>query len=67
MNKPPQAPILSNDAIALAAYLDWVSAGQPQGRDQEFWISAEARLKNGTIRSTAKAPRKSRKTPGTAR
>lgn len=35
------------DAVALAAYLDWVAAGKPSGRDDEFWLKAEARLRNG--------------------
>jgi len=35
------------DAVAVAAYLDWISAGKPAGRDNEFWIRAEERLRNG--------------------
>jgi hypothetical protein len=35
------------DAVALAAYLDWVAAGKPSGRADEFWLKAEARLGNG--------------------
>jgi hypothetical protein len=28
-------------AVARSAYYKWLSAGQPQGRDLEFWVSAE--------------------------
>jgi hypothetical protein len=28
-------------AIAEAAYYKWLAAGQPQGRDLEFWVTAE--------------------------
>jgi hypothetical protein len=28
-------------AVALAAYYKWLVAGQPQGRDLEFWVAAE--------------------------
>lgn len=34
----------SND-IATAAYYQWVNAGCPTGRDQEFWLKAERELK----------------------
>lgn len=35
---------LDQDAIALRAYQLWESAGRPGGRDQEFWLLAEAEL-----------------------
>jgi len=41
-----KSPPTTNDAIALAAYLDWVNAGKPFGRDQEFWLRAETRVRN---------------------
>jgi hypothetical protein len=28
-------------AIAEAAYYKWLAAGQPQGRDLEFWVMGE--------------------------
>jgi hypothetical protein len=35
------------DAVAIAAYLDWIAAGKPTGRADEFWLKAEERLCNG--------------------
>jgi hypothetical protein len=34
----------SHDAIAQAAYYQWLKAGKPNGRDQEFWLTAEKSL-----------------------
>ena len=34
----------SREAIAERAYLLWERAGRPAGRDQEFWLRAEAEL-----------------------
>ena len=31
-------------AIAEAAYYQWLQAGKPSGRDQEFWFTAEKRV-----------------------
>lgn len=38
----PIAP--SHDDIAQRAYFLWEQAGGPAGRDQEFWLCAEAEL-----------------------
>jgi hypothetical protein len=38
---------LSHDAIARLAYRFWEEAGQPHGRDQEYWYRAVAELKRG--------------------
>lgn len=38
------AQTISPDAIREAAYHLWVSAGQPDGQDQQFWFQAEASL-----------------------
>lgn len=35
----------SSDAIATAAYYHWINAGRPAGRDQEFWLQAEAEIR----------------------
>lgn len=34
----------AHDAIARRAYELWEQAGQPAGRDQEFWLRAEAEV-----------------------
>lgn len=54
----PSTPTNSSsaDAIATEAFHQWLQAGKPDGRDQEFWLKAEARLRNGG--STAKATEK---------
>lgn len=55
----------ATDAIATEAFYQWLQAGKPAGRDQEFWLKAEARLRNGG--STAKATgKKNAATPGSA-
>lgn len=43
-------------AIATEAYYQWLQAGKPAGRDQEFWLRAEARLLNPS--TSAKATEK---------
>ena len=47
------------DEVAVAAYLDWVAAGKPSGRDDEFWLKAEDRLRNGKSNKSA-APKPAR-------
>lgn len=34
----------SREAVAERAYLLWEQAGKPLGRDEEFWLRAEAEL-----------------------
>ncbi len=42
MSQPQTSP--SSDTIARRAYELWEQAGRPDGRDQEFWLCAEAEL-----------------------
>lgn len=44
-NTPANAS--SADAIATAAYYQWLQAGRPAGRDQDFWLKAEAQMRTG--------------------
>ena len=44
-NNKPKLQLIPRDAVATAAYHHWLEAGQPCGRDQEFWHRAEAQLK----------------------
>ncbi|MDB5384886.1 MAG: hypothetical protein JWM11_532 [Planctomycetaceae bacterium] len=30
-----------HEDVARLAYLRWIAAGQPEGRDLEFWLAAE--------------------------
>jgi hypothetical protein len=53
---PTKSPPTTDDAIALAAYLDWVNAGKPFGRDQEFWLRAEAKVRNAAVAAKQSAP-----------
>jgi hypothetical protein len=46
----------TNHDIATAAYYQWVNAGCPAGRDQEFWLKAETELKqNGQLDASPEA------------
>jgi len=47
-----------NDPVAVAAYLDWISAGKPHGRDHEFWLRAEQRILNGKPKAGKSSARK---------
>jgi hypothetical protein len=47
---------LHQDRVSVAAHHLWQAAGSPNGRDQEFWFSAERRLLEDNIRTP---PRKS--------
>lgn len=64
-NNPQPPAHIASTAIATEAYCQWIAAGQPAGRDQEFWLKAEAALKNngkGTTRkSTAGGPKSAAK------
>lgn len=42
MNIEPRFP--SQDEIAIRAYFLWQNAGCPDGREFEFWLSAEEEL-----------------------
>src|SRR5512137_745053 len=41
----PTLQFLPHEVVAEAAYYHWLKAGQPSGRDQEFWLKAEAQLR----------------------
>ena len=47
-----QAP--SRETIAERAYSLWEQAGQPTGRDEEFWLRAEAEL--ASLESSSASP-----------
>jgi Protein of unknown function (DUF2934) len=42
--------------IERRAYQLWEAAGQPEGRDQEFYLEAERQLKEERIRHELKTP-----------
>ncbi|AVW91267.1 DUF2934 domain-containing protein [Celeribacter baekdonensis] len=50
----------TDDHIRDAAYFLWLKDGQPEGRDQEHWLAAQAELTVETVVETPKpkAPRK---------
>lgn len=39
---------ITPDIISARAYTLWEQAGRPQGRDLEYWLQAEAQLKQET-------------------
>ena len=60
---PPLAPTEgthmthpSQKDIERRAYQLWEDAGQPKGRDQEFYLEAERQLKEERIRHELKTP-----------
>lgn len=44
---------LTHDDISARARQLWENAGQPTGRDEEFWLQAERELQNGMEKSGA--------------
>jgi hypothetical protein len=49
------------DPIAVAAFKDWLQAGRPAGRDEEFWRRAEARIHAAShVAANAAAPKNER-------
>ena len=50
MGKPAQIDIVRR------AYEPWQKAGEPQGRDQEFYHQAEKELQEALNKSTPKTP-----------
>jgi Protein of unknown function (DUF2934) len=46
----------SQKDVQRRAYQLWEGAGQPKGRDQEFYLEAERRLKDERIRNELKTP-----------
>lgn len=43
----PAAGTTEREEIARAAYLLWERDGQPQGRDEQYWLEAEAQIRAG--------------------
>lgn len=48
----------TDDHIRDAAYFLWLKDGQPEGRDQEHWLAAQAELTQVAEAPKPKAPRK---------
>jgi hypothetical protein len=44
---------ITTEVIAARAYTLWEQAGRPHGRDREYWLQAEAQLKQGAQSFTA--------------
>lgn len=40
-------PVNIEEAIAVEAYHLWEAAGCPEGRDEEFWLVAASKLREG--------------------
>lgn len=51
------------DQIKDVAYRLWQDAGQPHGRDQEFWFAAEASVKTKPAKAKAAAKPKAAAAP----
>lgn len=45
----------SAEAIRTSAYHRWLAAGRPEGRADEFWLAAEAALREQSERDLAPA------------
>lgn len=45
----PAAPEPTEREIQHTAFLLWEKAGRPEGRDQEFWFSAQERLRHTVL------------------
>jgi hypothetical protein len=54
--KQQQTGAIDHAAIGQLAYELWEKAGQPHGRDQEFWFKAEIQLKQKQSQTTAEKP-----------
>ena len=48
-----QANSPSNEEIAELAHQLWNQAGQPEGQSEEFWLKAEAQLRQGPPETTS--------------
>ena len=46
MQKKQSKTAQQHEKVALKAYQLWQQAGSPQGRDQEFWYTAEVIIQN---------------------
>ena len=51
-----QMTLASQKDIETRAYQLWEDAGQPKGRDQEFYLEAERQLQEERIRHELKTP-----------
>ena len=46
MNKTIEKTVTTNEtSVSRLAYQLWETAGRPSGRDLEFWLAAEAKLR----------------------
>lgn len=57
LNTSQRTTVTQHD-IATAAYYHWLKAGQPGGRDLEFWVKAEMELKGTAAGGKAAEPAK---------
>jgi hypothetical protein len=55
----------THDEISARARQLWDNAGQPAGRDEEFWLQAERELQNG-IEKNGRAKTSAKRTSATA-
>ena len=62
-NSNTTTQIADTETIARAAYLEWIRAGKPTGRDLEFWLKAEEKVRH----SNTARPLPARKDGGTTR
>ena len=54
MNKTIEASVAVNEAdIGRLAYQMWENAGRPAGRDLEFWLAAEAKVRMSATATVA--------------
>lgn len=54
MNKSIEKAAASDEAsVSRLAYQLWENAGRPAGRDLEFWLAAEAKVRTSRTPSTA--------------
>lgn len=50
----------SDAEVRTLAYHLWIEAGQPVGRDLDFWLEAERRLTGSSVAADSPAPAKTR-------
>jgi hypothetical protein len=50
----------TEEEIRVRAYYLWEANGRPEGRDLEFWASAQQSMANGNHRDTQPAERRPR-------
>ena len=62
LNTAPTAHIPTHDEIALCAFLIWEKEGRPPGREQTYWLQAEAQLRLTRQQLAERAASKSART-----